>query len=214
LLINIEVSLTRRSSRCIAEVRAIVPVAKGTEVFYSNSPTLRSRADRRKELEDAHGFVCHCELCTLPDHLSNALDSKIFAAIEANRYIMLMFGGMYNDYVNVARCVETLITTITEERMLSVQHLMTPILFFAFFHKRRLVKMVGQVVLSVFERYWGPGQEKGEQPAINLSRMLENPPDWHSGERERRRVSNLGEVFNARLDEVASNIIASLKRLP
>jgi hypothetical protein len=189
----------------------MVPLAKGAEVFYSYMPALGSKADRQKLLNETGGFLCRCEMCTLPDYLSDALDTKIKIAIGARLYINQMLDGTHNDYVGGARCIETL---ITEERIFSANLLLMSTTFFVFFRRRRLLKEVGQVLVPILERYWGSEPGIGEQPADSLSRLLKNPPDWHSGEHGRLRVSNLGEEFQARLGEVASNIIAILKRLP
>jgi hypothetical protein len=196
----------------------MVPLAKGTEVLISYLSMLESRANRQKELETG-GFsnVCRCEVCTLPARLSNALDTKIKAAIEAYDYLLQMFGGKHKDYVGGARCLETLITTITEERMFTVHHLMTPIFFFTFFRNRRLSKEVGQNLMPIFERYWGSDERLSNQPAITLPRYLEDPstiPVWQDAVRLRVPIFKSGQEFHARLERVASTIITSLKRLP
>jgi hypothetical protein len=203
--------------RYALEVRAIVPLAKGTEVFgsYTSKLGFGSRANRRKALEEKGGFVCQCEICTLPDDLSDALDTKITDAMKAGRYINQMFNGTHSDYDGGVRCIETLMTTITEERIFNPNDLMMPILFFAFFHLRILLAEVGQVLVPVLERYWGTDKGIGEHPANTLRRYLEDPltiPAWASG--ELYRATNLGREFYARLGQVASNIITSLKSLP
>jgi hypothetical protein len=196
----------------------MVPLAKGTEVLISYLSMLESRAIRQKTLEKA-GFsaACHCEVCTLPSRLSDALDKKIKAAIEADDYLVQMFEGKHKDYVGGARCLETLVTTITEERMFTLHHLMTPIFFFTFFRKRRLLKEVGQVLVPILGRYWGKDQGIGDQPADTIPRYLEDPstmPVWKDAERLRVPIFKSGQVVHAQLERVASNIITSLKRLP
>jgi hypothetical protein len=88
--------------------------------------------------------------------------------------------------------------------------------FFTFFRDRRLLKGVAQVVVPILARYWGTDEN---QPAVTLSRSLEDPTtmpvcQWEDAERLRVPVFKSGQVFYARLERVASNVITSLKRLP
>jgi hypothetical protein len=195
----------------------MVPLAKGTEVLSSILPTLEPRAVRQKILKNARGFVCYCEVCILPDHLSNALDAKIKAAIEADLYIAKMLDGTHKDYDGGARCLETLITTITEERILTFHHLMMSIHFFTFFRNPKLLREVGQVLVPILARYYGTEEGYGKQPADSLPLAIKDPsvlPIWGDAERLRAPIFKSGQAFHARLERVASNVIASLKRLP
>jgi hypothetical protein len=198
--------------RCALEVRAIAPIPKGTEVFISYVAKLQIRADRRRVLSK-RGFLCKCDLCSLSDIDSNTLDHKILAAMEEEQYVDQMIVGKHNDYVGAARCIENIMTTVAEERMFTPNVLMMPIRFLAFFKKLRLWTEVGRVLMPILVRYWGTeGGTAAELPADILSGYLKNPSalqNWKS-----TKLPNLGEEFYARLEEVASNIITILKRLP
>jgi hypothetical protein len=172
---------------------------------------LQIRADRQRVLSK-RGFVCKCDLCSLSDIDSNTLDYKILAAMEEEQYVDQMLVGTHSDYVGAARCIENLMTTVADERMLTPDVLMLPILFFAFFQRPRLWAAVGRVLVPILVRYWGTEEGTLEHPADTLSSFLKYP--WTLQIGRPTILPNLGEVFNARLEEVASNIITIFKRLP
>jgi hypothetical protein len=83
--------LTGQSKTFAKEVRAIVPLAKGTEDLFCYKFRLLERADRRQFFSETCQFDCNCELCALPDDLSNNLDTKIMLANDAAKYLERFF---------------------------------------------------------------------------------------------------------------------------
>jgi hypothetical protein len=195
------------------ELRAVAPIAKGSEIFFSYLRLMRVR-DERRGLLNKYGFICHCEMCALPDRLSDALDAKINLVKDASTFEFLreILSGPNED--NIRRglsTLETIVAISTEERLLDTQTLMTPFAFLFLFRRLKLVGKVGQVLLSVFRRYCGPGSIVVKY----ISGCLDNPrasPAWnllpvHWASQAVR------EDFDEKLETMAANVVSSLRKL-
>jgi hypothetical protein len=100
--------------RCAEEVRAIVPLPKGSEVFFPYKTSLSSRAERRESLKN-YGFVCNCELCALPIRLSIALDKKIKLAKDAQSYLIRFCERQEHDAIRALQLLDIYMSVTIRE---------------------------------------------------------------------------------------------------
>jgi hypothetical protein len=209
----------RRRKSCAEEVRAIVPLAKDTEVHYPYKPSLRDRAERRQLLLEKYGFMCYCELCSLPDDLSNALDNKIklvnVAADNLDR--------LYEDPESMVRG-DTMIRalqfldirmsiTIRERLFFDYRQFVQPLYFLLVYKRPDLLQRVGNAILGVFRRHLGTGI-KNNTGVEHLSTHIE----WallilaHSDAKDYAAATS--PAIEDRLERTASSIISALQSLP
>jgi hypothetical protein len=194
------------------ELRAEVPIPKGSEIFFSYQPSIHIRARRREQLK-CYGFDCHCEMCALPDPLSDALDAKINMANDALEFVFKFLYGKEDDMCRCLSSLETLISITSEEGLLDEQTLLMPVIFILVFGRIEPLREVGQVVLSVFQRYWAPTSLVIKY----LSGVLDNPqasPIWNHIKVPWISQSEAdSDEFDARLQTMASNVVSSLRQL-
>jgi hypothetical protein len=120
------------------EIRALVPIAKGSEIFLNTYKQIYStRATRQGIFLQEYHFICRCEVCTLLDHLSDARDAKFELAADAADFITNVMDGkaLLTSEADVRRVLEGLQTYysfITQERTLDHMLPMLPIFLFNF----------------------------------------------------------------------------------
>ncbi|KAF8967087.1 hypothetical protein BDZ97DRAFT_1656788, partial [Flammula alnicola] len=75
-----------REDEKILVIHALKDIRKGQELLTTYTNSKRPRDERRAYLSKQYGFLCTCDVCSLPDELSKASDerlSKISALYEA-----------------------------------------------------------------------------------------------------------------------------------
>jgi hypothetical protein len=196
------------------EIRALVPIAKGSEVFTTYKSIFEVRATRRESLM-SYGFFCQCEVCGLPDHLSDARDAKLKSAKDALDFLQdILFSRKFllrkADVRRGLQCVRTYFSFVTQERTFDDETLMIPIFFFAFLGLSKPMRDIGEVLHPILMRYWGPGH--GIVSAKSLSRYLNDPRtniQWEGYKRNGNLVSLAG--FDDLIQKTVSSIITSLR---
>jgi hypothetical protein len=204
---------SRQSKTFAQEVRAIVPLPKGTEVFYSYNLGLLDRAGRRKSL-DRYQFVCNCELCALPDDFSNALDSKINQSFDTALYLSRFYKGEEDDPFRAIQTTAFLMSTIIRERLFfTYAHFFIPLQLFTVMGRPDLLQEVGKAVFRLFRRHLGSnGVGDGNASVEEVSLYIEDalsrftPEAFSPTNRDRR--------LEALLEKTASNIVSDIQSLP
>jgi hypothetical protein len=193
-------------------VRAIVPLSKGTEILFPYQPSLEDRAERRKSLE-RYGFVCNCEMCGLPDDLSDALDKKIKLLKDADDYLsrLYLYQQKEHDAIRALQNLEIYMSITIRERLLfSYGPFMRPLHFFFYFGRATLFEEVGKAVHQLYQRHLGKA-EVGPL-ALYLDNALHNivPNPEIEG-----HLASLGAGrFDDRLKEMARSIISEIQNIP
>jgi hypothetical protein len=155
-------------------VRAIVPLAKGTEVLFTYQFSLLERAERRQYTAKAFKFECNCELCALPDDVSNALDTKIKLANEASEYLDRFLHRQEPDAIRAVQSLDTFMSTIIRERLLvCYSDFFYPLRLLAVFGNPTLLRRVGHSILRLFRRYLGTGYSGGNAGVESVSWLLD-----------------------------------------
>jgi hypothetical protein len=199
-------------------MRAIVPLSKGTEVLFNYHPALDDRAKRRERLSKYNAFVCQCELCALPDDLSNALDVKIKQANDAYSYVNRFFDGEEDDAIRALRLLDTFVSfTIRERLYFKYSSLFLPVKIFTRMKEPDVLRQVGDAILRVFHRHLGSGSSvDGISSVGHMSSILEIYV---------RSLVQIKEVqglpaqekdcrLDAQLRRTAESIISSLQSIP
>jgi hypothetical protein len=201
-------------------MRAIVPLPKGTEVLFSYKECLRDRATRRDSYRNL-AFVCNCEMCALPDDLSNALDIKIKKANDAADYLERFFKPQFPvTEPNIIRAVELLdiyMSIVIGERLFSdYTQFFFPLKIFGFLGGPVLLKQIGQAIVRLYRRHLGEDGVTGGTASVQiftscLERLLRGCADM--------KLLDFMDTFpdhplSAQLEKTASNIISALESLP
>jgi hypothetical protein len=163
-----------------------------------------------------YGFVCRCEACGLPDHLSDARDAKLKVAADLSDFLWAVCAEKTplkgeTDVRRALQGVETLLSFRTQERAFNNRDLILPVILFSFFGLARPMQEVGEVVLPTLMRFWGPGH--GFYSAKNLCRFLKDPGfiRWGAYKRSSEHVSLAG--FDKLIQKTVSSVISSLRNL-
>jgi hypothetical protein len=196
-------------------VRAIVPLPKGTEVLFPYRASLRSRAQRQESLKD-YGFLCNCEICALPDRLSNALDTKIKLVNDASEYMDRLVTGADLDMFRLVKLVDIHMSIIIRERLFFDYTLFfLPIRLLHILIEKPLLRRVGKAIQQVFQRHLGTGVHMAagvEQLSFHVETALND-----TGSRELRDFIASNKAvwlpIHAQIEKMASNIISNLQSL-
>jgi hypothetical protein len=200
-------------------MRAIVPLPKGTEVLFNYNPTLIDRAKRREQLAKRYGFVCQCELCALPDDLSNALDVKIKQAKDAYSYVDRFFDGEEDDAIRALRLLDTYVSfTIREGLYFNYSTLFLPVKIFVRMKDPDVLRRVGNAIHRLFHRHVGSGSSgNGNASVAYMSSILESSVRGLDQIKEVEALLPAEEKdrrLDAQLRQTAESIISSLQSLP
>jgi hypothetical protein len=221
--------LVKRKS-CAEEVRAIVPLPKGTEVLFPYQVALRDRAGRRASLK-SYGFVCNCELCALPDDLSNALDTKINLANNASDYLGRFFERQERDAIRALQFLDIFMSGIIRERLffqfldIFMSGIIRERLFFDYTHffaalrlfhilgNPILLQQVGKAILGVLQRHLGTGVYDGAAAETLALYLDESKRLDTTGSKQNYLSANGDHTLNAQLEKTASSIISNIQNL-
>jgi hypothetical protein len=174
-------------------------------VLFTYLSDLLDRAGRRESLVNKHRFVCNCELCALPDDLSNAFDTKIKLANEASdRLDRFYFKGQVpaaeRDIIRVVHSLDTFMSIIIWQRLFfDYQQLFWPLRIFQAFARPTLLQRVAQAIIRVLRRYLGTGSSKGAGVEFVTSFLKDEIDSF---------------LLEAQLEKTASTIISNLQSLP
>jgi hypothetical protein len=168
---------------------------------------------RRHVLEEHYGFVCNCELCALPDDLSNALDKKFKLAHDANVYMTRFWKREEHNAIRALQLFDIYMSIIIRERLFfEYEHLVNVRGVFQRLGNSTLLQETGKALLGLLERHLGTGVYRGagvetfslclEQAARNIAESTEDV----AIKRNRR--------LDAQLQKTASNVISYLQSLP
>jgi hypothetical protein len=202
------------------ELRASFALPKGTELLYAYRDSQQVLQGRRETLRDAFGFVCRCEMCTLPTRASLLLDTKIRAARDNLHYLMLFLGGdlgLKADIFRAFQAFEDFMSFIIEERLFRPNNLILPLFVFASINDWESFQAVGAKVLLISERCYGPdsyGPEAGSVSAISC--MLEDPHRYiYTCGRFQITADNETNMngLRARFRKTAVAVLSSLQKL-
>jgi hypothetical protein len=194
-------------------VRAIVPLPKGTELFYSYNLGLLDRAGRRKSLEHRHEFVCHCELCALPDDLSNALDAKINQAFDTALYLSRFYKGEGDPFRAIQTTAFLMSTIIRERLFFTYAHFFIPLQLFTAMGRPDLLQEVGKTIFRLFRRHLGSnGVGDGNASVEEVSLYIEDALSRFTPEAFSR--TNRDRRLEALLEKAASDIVSDIQSLP
>jgi hypothetical protein len=155
-----------------------------------------------------YSFVCRCEVCGLPDHLSDARDAKLKLAYDASNFIWEIVTGKQElkgnpDVRRALQCVQTYFSFVTQERLFDDQKLLLlPIYFFSFLGLPERVREVGEVLLPILTRYTGAGH--GSTSAKFLSQYLKDL-------KPRRPNLKLPAGFDDLIQKTVSSVISNLR---
>jgi hypothetical protein len=218
-----------KSKTFAQEVRAIVPLSKGTEVHLTyKEGHLSDREGRQQLLAKECGFVCKCELYSLPDVLSSALDMKINLVNEADALMYNLMDGprredwgtfrriseprpKERDVMRATQLLDLRMTIAIQERLFAVDYsqFTVPIKLLTFFGKPALVQRVGQATLRVCCCHQGTeiGVEQMSgyiQNALGAANTIARvKPDAYLPD----------HPINVQLEKTASSIISNLQSL-
>jgi hypothetical protein len=218
LLILFLLGFSRESKTFAQEVRAIIPLAKGTEVLFNYQFSLLERAERRESLSKSYQFDCSCELCTLPDDLSNALDTKIKLANEASEYLDRFLRQREPDAIRAVQSLDTFMSTIIRERLLvRYSDFFYPLRLLAVFGNPTLLRRVGHSILRLFRRYLGTGYFGGNAGVESASWLLDEALEEIADSEEHEyffSIGTRGVDAQRELEKAVSSIISNLQSLP
>jgi hypothetical protein len=209
---------SHQSKTFAQEVRAIVLLPKGTEVLFPYNPALDVRAERRERLAKRYGFVCQCELCALPDDLSNALDVKIKQANDAYAYVDRYLHHKENGRVRVLKLLDTFVAfTIRERLYFNYTDFFLPVKIFAFLQEPELLQQVGNAVLRIFRRHLGSGNSiDGNASVKSLSSFIESAQPGIAEFRRMEALFNVGidPHLDTQRKKTAASVLSNLQSLP
>jgi hypothetical protein len=216
LLLNLRFS--GQSKTFAQEVRAIVPLAKGTEVLFTYQFSLLERAERRQYTSKAFRFECNCELCALPDDLSNALDTKIKLAKEASEYLDRFLGRKEPDAIRAVHSLDTFMSTVIRERLLvHYPDFFYALRLLAVFGNPTLLQRVGHAILRLFRRYLGTSYSGGNAGVESVSWFFDKALRDISDSKKHRYFISIGAHgadAQRELEKTVSSIISNLQSLP
>jgi hypothetical protein len=158
------------------EVRASVALPKGAELLRTYCGDSQAVRQDRREVLYFYGFVCHCEMCTLPAQLLLLRDAKIREAKDKLRYLARIFIGEETDIFRALKTLEDYVFTIVEERLFTPLDLIPPLYLFACINDFDSLRVVGAKVLLIVERSFGPDSHGPQGISVaSVSRMIEDP---------------------------------------
>jgi hypothetical protein len=207
------------------EIRALAPIAKGSEIFFAYKEICSVRSARRQSLMN-YAFDCRCEVCGLPDHLSDARDAKLKSANEAISFLWGICAGRRPlmgkpDVRHALQCVQTSFSFVTQERMFDEdeKQLMLPFFFFALLGLDKPMRDIGEVLHPILMHFWGPGH--GFYSAKSLSRFLNDPRTIMQQEAFQRNALNGNHLtvllalagLDDLIQKTVSSVISSLRNL-
>jgi hypothetical protein len=216
LLIVFFLSLVKSKSFAY-EVRAIVPLPKGTEVLYTYQPDLLNRAERQEVILKNFGFVCNCELCALPDDLSGALDVKINLANYATEEFDCFFESEPDEQesIRALRLLDNYMSIVIQERLFfDYPKLYLPIPLFAVFGNATLLRQVGQAIIRVLRRHLGTGVCGGNAGVEFAAPYFEMALRHADSSLHALLAADRAHPLNAQLRKTAASIISNLESLP
>jgi hypothetical protein len=146
--------LLHDSKTCALEVRASFALPKGTELLYAYRDSQKVRQGRRENFH-VFGFVCRCEMCTLPPDASLLLETKIRAAGDNLQYLVSFLDGdlgMKTDIFRAVQALENYMSFIIEERLFRPNNLILPLFVFASVNDWESFQEVGAKLLLISER--------------------------------------------------------------
>jgi hypothetical protein len=192
-----------------------VSLPKGTEVLSSYNLNMAGRAARRESLK-CYGFECNCELCALPDDLSNALDVKIKLANDAAAYLYRFYELEEDDPYRAVQLLDVFMSiTIRERLVFKYNQFFLPLKIFGLLAKPRLVQQVGDAILRVFYRHLGDtGLGDGNASVENMTATLERVRDQLVIPQSESLASMGLHDLDAQLEKAASSIVSYLKSVP
>jgi hypothetical protein len=157
--------------------------------------------------------VCKCELCSLPDALSDALDTKISIAKDASEFVGQFCRRREGDPFAAIQLFDTYMSIIIQERLFfDYKQFLLPLRFFGMFDKPDLLQQVGEAVHRVFQRHLGTGVDYGagvETLSLYLESVLHPMHDIPM-----LQDSADAHRLDARLKEAASSIVSYLDSIP
>jgi hypothetical protein len=203
------------------EIRAIVPLAKGTEVLFAYQLRLRKRAERREFLWKAYKFHCNCELCALPDDLSNALDTKIELASNAAEYLDRFYARKEHDAIHAVLSLDIFMSIMIRERLSAYYpDFYRPLQLLGLFGNKNLLQQVGQAIIRVFHRYLGTGYSvsSGATAGVESVSLFVDEALRHISDPNIHgyfvSIEAYGEDAQLEFEKVISSIISDLQSLP
>jgi hypothetical protein len=196
-------------------MRALVPIAKGSEIFINACDyyIFDSRPARRKNIAREYDFVCQCEVCTLPDHLSDARDAKLWLAGDASDFIWGVLKGrtLLRTEADVRRGLKGLqafFSFIMQERTLSNMLPALPVFFFTHLGLEKPLRDIGKDFCHFFSLYWDPVSARHFARIINNPRTNEN---WELYKRLGTPHLPLHRLDDL-IQETVSSIVSDLRR--
>jgi hypothetical protein len=226
-----------KSKTFAQEVRAAVPLPKGTEVHITYKEGIYGdRAARRQVLEKECGFVCKCELCSLPDVLSSALDMKINLVNEADAFMYNLMDGprkedwgtfrrisgprpKERDVMRATQLLDLRMTIAIQERLFAHDYsqFSVPIKLLTFFGQPTLVERVGQATLRVLRRHLGTSISGGDTGVKQMSGYIQLAASAADAVAQAKPDAYLSagpdHPVNVQLEKTASSIISNLQSL-
>jgi hypothetical protein len=174
--------------------------------------------------------VCNCELCTLPDSLSNTLDAKIKTATEARDYVtdflkrqlelqvnVSRYVGYERDAFRAAQLLDIYMSIIIHERLFfDYSPFYLSLKFFSRVGQKLLLEQVGEAVLCLFRRHLGTGEHQ-RVGVKHASVFLEEALSSIGRDSIRTLGNQLASIgsdsLDAQLQSTAANIIFNLQSL-
>jgi hypothetical protein len=196
-------------------VRAIVSLSKGTEILFPYQPSLEDRAERRKSLE-RYGFVCNCEICGLPNDLSDALDEKIKLVKDAVLYWNRLYKGQEIDVIRAVQLVEIFMSiTIRERLFFNYALFVHPLNLLRAFGKPALLEEVCKALRQLYQRHLGNGVHRGagvKTVSLYLEESLRHVDGHQTNEAYLAFVR--GHRLDTRLEAMARSVISYIQNIP
>jgi hypothetical protein len=125
--------------------------------------------------------------------------------------------GQENDFLHVARALETNLDFITETRLLCYHSLFQALDFFAYMGDLELLTVVGRALINLCEKYLGPSSRYSRQGigTTIVAYYVDNPKKnvyWRNSE-DRACSAAQKSLRTRRLQSLAATIVRNLESL-
>jgi hypothetical protein len=168
-------------------------------------------------LLESEGFLCQCELCALPDHISDTLDVKLKVIDEAAWFIVDRKECKdEEDSLRALQHLEDVTSSLSEPRIASYIDFILPLHLLAYLGREDRFLKVLEAMIPAYERCLGNrGLGDGAVFVEVLYRFRANPrcnPYWRNW--DPAGTYSTKKRINRRIQTATSDFISLLQKYP